>query len=105
MVQISGSQPPLEAQKVATSPWALTWGWSAWAARVPEVPRLRVIMPGAILPVPMAPSMLSPPPVATQVCGLRPRAVAACSRKVPMQSPDSSNSGSAAKRRSPGSMC
>lgn len=65
MVQISGNQPPLDEQKVATEDCGLIRGSSANAYKVPEVPRLMVIAPGLILPVPIAPIMLSPPPLAT----------------------------------------
>jgi catechol 2,3-dioxygenase-like lactoylglutathione lyase family enzyme len=44
-------------------------GCSAKAYTVPDEPRLMVITPGAILPVPMAPIMLSPPPLATMAQG------------------------------------
>ena len=39
---------------------------------VPLVPKLAVITPGATLPVPIAPIMLSPPPALTTVSGENP---------------------------------
>lgn len=67
MVQISGSQPLLEEQNPAIIAESATTGCSAKVNSVPEVPRLIVVMPGRIFPVPMAAIMLSPPPDATRV--------------------------------------
>ncbi|MNC68933.1 hypothetical protein D3C75_1195770 [compost metagenome] len=83
MVQINGSQPPLEEQNVATAASALTFGCSAKAYTVPDEPRLMVIAPGLMLPVPMAPIMLSPPPLDTSACGLMPRCSAMPGSSVP----------------------
>ncbi len=49
---------------------------------VPLVPKLAVTTPATVLPVPMAPIMLSPPPALTRTLGFRPssRAVASCKR-------------------------
>ena len=50
---------------------------------VPLVPKLAVMTPGRVFPVPMAPIMLSPPPALTSTSGRKSsaRAVDAC--KVP----------------------
>lgn len=65
IVQISGSQPPVDEQNAAQPAFSSTTGKSAHANSVPDVPRLIVSTPGATLPVPMAAIMLSPPPAAT----------------------------------------
>ncbi len=83
MVQISGNQPPDDEQNVATDGCALTLPASAKAYTVPDEPRLMVIEPGAMLPVPMAPIMLSPPPLETIALGLMPRRCAIAGRMVP----------------------
>ena len=48
---------------------------------VPLVPKLAVMTPARVLPVPMAPIMLSPPPALTRMPGFKSRsfAVEACS--------------------------
>ena len=105
IVQINGNQPPLDEQKVATDGCGLIRGWSAKAYNVPEVPRLMVIAPELIFPVPIAPIMLSPPPLDTMACGFKPRRFASSGRSGPIGLSDSINSGSAASMRPPGSIC
>jgi hypothetical protein len=76
MVQISGSQPPVDEQNAAHAPSSSTIGRSAYANKVPEVPRLIASRPSATQPVPIAAIMLSPPPTATFTCSDRPSCAA-----------------------------
>jgi hypothetical protein len=76
IVQINGSQPPLDEQNAAQPPASSTTGCMACANSVPEVPRLMLSTPAATLPVPMAAIMLSPPPAETHTFRGRPNSPA-----------------------------
>ena len=50
---------------------------------VPLVPKLAVMTPARVLPVPIAPIMLSPPPALTSTSGCRPSCLAVEACKLP----------------------
>ena len=103
-VQISGNQPPLLEQKQASAASGLTCGCGAKAYTVPDEPRLMVMSPGSILPVPIAAIMLSPPPLDTTALGFRPSNLAICGRMRPTGWRGSISSGKACSRWPSGSM-
>ncbi|MNN60452.1 hypothetical protein D3C81_1756370 [compost metagenome] len=63
-----------------------------------------VIAPGWMLPVPIAPIMLSPPPLDTSACGLMPKCWAISGKIVPTAAWASISSGNAFARRPLGSI-
>ena len=67
IVHKSGSQPPVELQNPAIQPLGSMIGLLEYAYKVPEVPKLIVNFPLVTFPVPIAPIMLSPPPVDTGI--------------------------------------